>query len=196
MTTEAAQEQAEASAARLLTLYGLYVAGTLTAPDFTRNAALGMYASKVVASRLADITVSTIANRPPVGIIPGEDHMDRLEEAVHTILEEAPKDEPEQPVERLTRLAEAETLLSHRASLHAALREQGYEYWTRVVEEGACEVCAPLAGEVQPISVGFNDHPGCRCSLIGVGDPAPVSIAPVREEPSPVIQIRKGVSRA
>lgn len=144
--------------------------------------ALAVYVGKILASRFADIWISTISDRPPVGITPGPHHAERLEKAVSTVLDQAEnlntevQDESvsrtghaegaaDSASERLSRLALAETLTSHRKSLHAAIKAQGFQSWERVVAEDACEVCAPLAGQVQPVSVGFKDHPGCRCTL-------------------------------
>lgn len=85
----------------------------------------------------------------------------------------------------------SETLNSHRKSLHAAIRQQGFAYWERVVQDDACEICAPLAGEVQPVSVGFRDHPGCRCSLKPHGEPESEKEIETAPQPRPLVAITR-----
>lgn len=190
-----AQERADLTSNQVLALYAAYRAGRTDLPDFVRTAAMAIFAGKVIASRLADIAVSVLANRPPIGIAPGEQHVERLSEALSAILTPSGAEMDLDPTERLERLALAETLNSHRKTLHAAIKEQGFPEWVRVVEEDACEVCAPLAGEVQPISVGFRDHPGCRCTLEPHGELKSVKTEFEESREEPLIQIGRGVRR-
>lgn len=161
MSEQQAEQQADATAMRVAALLALYEANRLETPDFARAAAVAVFAGKLVGSRLADIQISTHLNEPPVGVAPGRQHLVRIEEAVMTVLDDA---DDEEPALRLERLSRSEVLLSHRASLIAAMREQGVTQWRRVVQSDACEVCEPLAGEVKSTEEGFKDHPGCHCS--------------------------------
>jgi hypothetical protein len=190
MTQQAVDEQAQAATGRVLALYAMHRAGQLARPDAVAAIAQAVYVGKVLASRLADIWISTISNLPPLGITPGPRHVERLEEAVATVLDEAeqaPEDEPQDPAERLERLATAETLNSHRATLHACIRDHGFPEWQRVTGDDPCEKCAPLAGEVQPVTVGFKDHPGCQCTLIPHGEPN----SEKETETQPMVRIRR-----
>jgi hypothetical protein len=166
VSEQQAEEQANATVQRVLTLLAMYEAGRITASTMQESAAVAVYTGKIIASRLADIAVSALSNRPPVGITPSPDHVDRLETAVETILSE-----PESVSERLTRLAVAETLQSHRKSLHAAIRQQGFSNWKRIVQPDACEICEPLRDRIYSVDDGFKDHPGCHCTLLPSGQP-------------------------
>lgn len=169
MTVEQVEEE---TSRRVLALVALWLAGRLSAPDLSTAVSTVVFAGKVVATRLADITISVAANAPPIGLSPGTEHLQRLAEAVTTVVEDESLEEVQKdPRERLTRLSEAEVLLSHRKSLHAALRAQGFRQWVRVVAVDGCEVCRPFHGMVYEISDAFTDHPGCRCTLEPHGNP-------------------------
>lgn len=159
MSQQATEEHAQAATTRVLTLLAAYEARRMTAPDLSRAAAVVVFAGKVLASRVADIFVSTQASAPPLGIRPADDHLERLDAAVSTILAEP------DPAPRLERLAASEVLRSGHTSTLAAIREHGFPSWERVAGEDPCEECAPLIGEVQPVGTPFHDHPGCRCGF-------------------------------
>lgn len=193
MSRESAQadEVADRTAARVAVLVAAWQAGQIQTPDLPPAVAVAVYSGKVIASRLADVLVSTWAVLPPLGVWPSGEHLDRLTKAAETVLE-TPEDAPQ----RFERLALSETLNSHRASLHACIRDHGFKHWERVVEEDACEVCEPLRGEVQPVSVGFRDHPGCRCSLRPYGEPVQPEETPRQEEPGGLITMNRTVTYA
>jgi hypothetical protein len=86
----------------------------------------------------------------------------------------------------------AEPLNSYRKTLHAAIRDQGYSEWQRIPADAPCEICAPLAYEVQPVAVGFRDHPGCRCSLRPYGERL-AEQTPAQEVPARVITMSRSV---
>jgi hypothetical protein len=183
MTEISMEMQGQQAAQRVAVLLAAYEAGQIADSEFRSAVSVAIYAGKILASRLADIFVSTLADRPPLGIAPGPQHLDRLTEAAQTLVEE-----PEGRPERLERLALAETLNSYRRTLHAAIAQQGFSFWQRIPATNPCEVCAPYAYEIRPVSYGFKDHPGCRCTLrpygerriteLEVGEPIP--------EPAPI----------
>jgi hypothetical protein len=184
----AGDEHAAATSARVLALTAAWQAGQIDTPDMTKGTAIAIYAGKLLASRYADVLVSTASNRPPVGVRPSDDHVERLDAAVKAIVEGDPE-----PAPRLDRLARAEVLESHTASTLAALREQGFPEWERVVGEDPCEKCEPLAGEVQPVGTPFRDHPGCQCGVRPHGEPTPVQ-EPLLEPIRPLIRFTKIVA--
>jgi hypothetical protein len=112
MSTE--QEQnADATAAKVGALAGLYVTGSLTRQQFVDAFVLVVYAAKIKAARLAEVALFrwSLGNWdspiPPVGIVPGSEVLQPLEMAAETLAEpsEVPMPEvmPEDVPERTTR---------------------------------------------------------------------------------------------
>jgi hypothetical protein len=168
MSEQVTEQQPDATTARLLALLAAWRAGQIDAPDMSRGAAISLYAAKLVASRVADVYVSTLANRPPLGIQPGDQHLDRLEEAVETVLSD-----PETASEALERLAVSEVLVSQQKSLRAAIEGQGFGQWREDVAADPCEVCLPFADRLHDSAEGFEPHhPRCRCKPVPVGEAA------------------------
>ena len=182
MTEAQADAQATQASQRVLALLAAYESGQIAENEIQRAAAVAIYAGKVLATRLADVFVSTVGSVRPLGLRPGPQHLDRLETSAATCLEE-----PQEASERLTRLAEAEVLTSHRLTLHRAISDHGFEGWREVVAEDACEVCQPFADLHHATDEGYEPHhPRCRCSLVPVGQPHPVVVTP---EPQPTRRI-------
>lgn len=202
-----AEQQAEATAARLLALYALYEAGRISLPDFTAQGSQIVYAGKVAASRLADVLVSMLAQRPALGIRPGSQHLDRLSEALTTITDPvpaegltAPEIDAQEAVEgipaQLERLAISEALESRQRTTAAALRGQGYPRYREVVAEDACEVCEPFRDQIHDSATAWRPHhPRCRCELEPDGEPDTKTPETKREEPSLVRLSREVVVR-
>jgi hypothetical protein len=61
-------------------------------------------------------------------------------------------------------LGRAQALESVQDAYGQALRQQGVQAWTRVLNAGACELCQSLADGVLPASVDMYHHKGCGCS--------------------------------
>lgn len=181
-------EPAERATARVLAILAAYEVAQLARPDAEAAMALAVFAGKVTASRLADIAMSTLSSLPPLGIAPGAQHLDRLEAAVSTVL-----DEPEAAPERLANLTEAEVRTSEQKTTTAAIRGHGYESWREEVAEDACEVCEPFRDRLHPAEDAFESHhPRCRCRAVPVGEP--LTVAPETEE-LPVIRFERGIRR-
>ncbi|MCW2783470.1 MAG: hypothetical protein JWR35_3921 [Marmoricola sp.] len=175
-----AEQQADTTSARVLEVLAAYEAGRIAAPDVPDLAAVALYAGKVLSSRLADIELSTRLDSPPLGIVPGPDHLERLSEAVQTVLEE-----PEDASERLERLAQSEVLTSYAKSLSAGIRERGYR-WRENVADDACEVCQPFRNvEHEPDEAWSPHHPRCRCEPDPYGDPV------TETKPEPTTRVRR-----
>lgn len=203
MTTQA-EQQAEATAARVLALWALVEAGRIDLPNFTTQAAGLIYAGKVATSRLADVLVSMLAQRPALGITPGVRHIERLKDALETITDpepveglEAPENGDLKPSEgipaQLHRLAVAEAMTSHQKSTAAAIKVHGFPRYREKVAANACEICQPFRDAEHDTEEGWEPHhPGCRCSLEPDGEPAPQTPEPVEEEP-PLVRITKEV---
>jgi hypothetical protein len=158
------QQQADATAERVAALVALLQAGQIPDRDSPPVLAAAVYRGKVLASRAADILVSTLANRPPLGIVPGAQHLDRLAEAARTVLTE---EDPEQAAERLERLAEAETLISAQMTTRSAIAGQGFTRYREHVAADACDVCQPFAEQIHDAEDEWTPHhPRCRCELV------------------------------
>lgn len=164
MTQQTPQEQqGNATAQKVAALLALYASGSIPESEFPSVVAAAVYRGKVLASRAADIRISTLANRPPLGIVPGAQHLDRLTEAAETILTE----DPDELLERLERLADAETLTSSQLTTRAAIEGQGFAHYRESVAEDACEICQPHADELhQSDELWTPHHPRCRCELV------------------------------
>lgn len=190
MTTNA-QEQENTRAERLAVLLAAYDAGTLQRPEVSASIAAWIFGLKVLASRWADILVSTLANRPPIGLQPSARHLERLQEAVVTVLDEVeatpepqapdrpeeqePPPEPEEVREALTfrleRLADAEEQSSRQLSTRAAIEAQGFTHYRQEVAGDACEKCAPFRNSVHKSDEAWKPHhPRCRCELVPVNN--------------------------
>ena len=172
--------------AAVLAVAAAYLAGKITAEAYARLAAAHIYAAKVVAARTADILVSTLAHRPPVGITPPRTEFTRLEAALLTIAAD-----PDAFLTRSERIAVAEPAHEERLALQEAMKAQGYTQWQRVVQPDACEKCEPYRDEVQSIDRNFYDHPGCRCTLRPYGEPQTRQPDP---DPEPLVRITKSVT--
>jgi hypothetical protein len=168
-----AEQQADATAEKVAALLTLYASGSIPETEFPSVVAAAIYRGKVLASRAADIAVSTLANRPPLGILPGAQHLDRLAEAVETARgEETAQEDAGGLAERLARLAEAETLQSAQMTTRAAIEAQGFTQYREDVAADACEKCQPFADEIRESEEDWTPHhPHCRCELVPVGQP-------------------------
>lgn len=158
-----AEQQADDTAAKVLALLALYQAGQIADSDFPSVVATAVYQGKCVASRIADVLVSTLAGLPALGILPGSQHIERLEKAASTALAD-----PETAPERLERLASAEVLTSHSKTLNAAIRENRLR-WREDVSPTACDVCLPFADVEHEADEEFEPHhPNCRCEPVPI----------------------------
>lgn len=173
MTQQSPEQQADPTAQKVAALLALHEAGQVARADFASAVAAVIYRSKVLASRAADILVSTLANRPPLGITPGAQHLDRLAEAVETVLsEEEPQEATHGLTERLERLAIAEALQSTQKTTRAAIDAQRFSHYREDVAADACEKCQPFADGIHEAADDWTPHhPRCRCELVPVGQP-------------------------
>jgi hypothetical protein len=189
MSAQAPEDSSGATSARVLALLAAWRAGQIDAPDMSRGAAVAMYAGKVLASRYADVLVSTLAQRPPLGITPGDQHLERLEEAVQTCLSD-----PKTAADRLDMLGAAEVVASEQKSLRAAIAGQGFGQWREDVAADACEVCLPFANRLHDADEAFEPHhPRCRCKPVPEGGPAPEPV-PTAEPIRPRIRITRTIA--
>jgi hypothetical protein len=164
-----AQQQADATAQKVAALLALSETGSIPKTELPSVLAAAVYRGKVLASRAADIVVSTLANRPPLGIAPGAQHLDRLTQAAQTVLSE---ESPEVAALRLERLAEAETFASAQFTTRAAAEAQGFTQYREDVAEDACQICEPFRDRLHDVADQWTPHhPRCRCDLVPVGTP-------------------------
>lgn len=187
MSSEQAQETSEQTAAKVAALLAAYQAGQMTAPDLSRAVAASIYVGKAMASHIADKAISATAGLPPLGLLPGSQHMARLEIAAQTALAD-----DESAPERLTNLAESEVLTSHQKTLRAAIEGHGFSGYREDVAADACEVCQPYADAEHDSSEGWEPHhPRCRCELVPLGEPE--QVAPQEESPEPLMTFTRAV---
>lgn len=159
-----AQQQADETAQKVAALLALYEAGSIPKSELPSVVAAAVYRGKVLASRAADILVSTLANRPPLGIAPGAQHLERLQQAAETALSD-----PQEAAQRLERLGEAETFASAQFTARAAAEAQGFTAYREDVAPDACEVCQPFRDRLHDVADDWTPHhPRCRCELVPV----------------------------
>ena len=157
--------QAEAQVA---TVAAAYEAGLTAKTRFIETAAASVYTANLAATAYADTAVAAwqlaTVGLPAttLGLLPPREEQERLVRAFATITVHA---QAMSTLDRSRRVARSEPLTRWHRAYQDALRARGVEHWRRVVRPNACEDCAPLAGEVQPMDRDFSDHPGCRCTL-------------------------------
>lgn len=148
-------------AAQLVAAFDSWQAAKITLAEFTGVAVAYLQAGDAHATALADAALAgflTAFYRRPVpalGLaVPVLDHEPRVVELVAAA---APRDQW-QSYGRSSALARAQDAYGE------AMGRHGIEKWTRVLNAGACQLCADLAGEVLPASAPMFHHPGCGCT--------------------------------
>ena len=164
----AAQAQAQAHA-----VYTAYQAGRLA-----RDQAEALIVAVVNVANAAAVTVAdaglsvqiehaTGLPTPATGIAPA-DGTERLQKAVHTILEEEQPDPelPDNTEMRIERLARSEPLeAAENATIDAMQQQPLVEGWTRQMDADPCQLCRWWwrEGRIWPKEHPFQSHKGCNC---------------------------------
>lgn len=61
-------------------------------------------------------------------------------------------------------LGRSQALGGAQDGLHRLMPAQGVQSWTRDLNDGACELCRDLAGDVLPATAQMYHHKGCGCT--------------------------------
>jgi len=150
-----------------------YEAGAMARSGFIERAAATVYAANLSATAYADTAVTAwrLATlglpSTTLGLLPPPDEQERLVRAFATITAHT-QGLSAFVSSRSARVAHSEPLQRGHRAYQQALRARGVEHWKRIVQPDACEVCAPLAGDIHEMHVDFTDHPGCKCTLAPV----------------------------
>lgn len=160
----AAEAEAAASAYEQALLDRAAFVGTTAARIAYANARAVAAADVYLA---AWATLRTGVNAGPLGLAPPDSDTARLVRAMLTIATatEAADHALGGLRARTERLARTEPMTAGRQAYQQAMRARGVTSWRRIVHPQACDTCAQLVGQVEPIEVSFLDHPNCRCSL-------------------------------
>jgi hypothetical protein len=154
-------------------VYAAYQAGRLSRDQAVPLIVAVVNQSNAAAVSLADAALSvqiehaTGVPAPVTGISPADD-TERLEKAVHTILEEEQPDPelPDNTEMRIERLARSEPLeASQNATIHAMHHQPLVEGWTRQMDADPCQLCRWWwrEGRIWPKEHPFQSHKGCNC---------------------------------
>lgn len=138
-------------------------AGKLTQEEFLAVAAAFLSAAGNVATGLADLALAAFLTVdigkavPTLGLIPAEvDHRPTL---AAIIAAGAQDYAPALGVE-----ARSVTLATAQDAYGEAMTKRHVPGWTRVLNGGACPLCADLAGDVLPGTAPMYHHKGCGCT--------------------------------
>ncbi len=142
--------------------------GVLPQAKFEAACMVVLVKAKATGVQLADLALSAELTRlykrlvPPLGLSLPADAQDTARQALRDTL-----DSPQYAVNATAAMAvlgRSETLSAAQEATSDALIVQKVEGWTRDLNDGACELCRDLAGEVLPAKARMWHHKGCGCS--------------------------------
>lgn len=161
--TETLDRLAAATEARVVAAFESWQEGLIDFSDFLAIADAFLAAGGNRAAALADTALAAVLTKhtgkpvPALGLVPPEvDH--RPELATIAALTGVVL------ADRFATHARATTLAAAQDSYGQAMAQRGVPGWTRVLNNGACELCRSLAGPVLPGDAEMYHHKGCGCT--------------------------------
>lgn len=168
MNTETLGKLASATEDALVALEDARADGVLPQAKFEAACLLVLLKAKLTGVQLADLALSAELTRlrkrvvNPLGLSLPDDAQDTAQAALRDTL-----DSPQYAVNAAAAVAvlgRSETLAAAQEATSDGLIVHGVEGWTRDLNEGACELCRDLAGDVLPASARMYHHKGCGCT--------------------------------
>jgi hypothetical protein len=152
----------------LVALHNRLDVGELTMPDFVALATVLLVRARAAGVAVADLALaaelSVLLGRavPALGLpVP-----DELLTTAHAAVEDTVTS-PQYQVNAAAAVAvlgRSQALEAVQDAYTEGLRERRVPAWTRVLNGGACGLCADLAGDVLPGHAEMYHHKGCGCS--------------------------------
>lgn len=155
---------AQTVTARMQSLFDRWQSGEITEDQHQLLAEAVLTRATAVSTALADIALSAMLSSrtgqavPTIGLQPSVAALAGVAAVVAAV---SALDATPDRVEIETR---AHVLGTAQDAYGDAMRGQGVEYWTRVLNSGACPLCQDLAGDVLPASADMYHHKGCGCT--------------------------------
>jgi hypothetical protein len=159
---------------RVAAVWAAFDAGQITGAEAQQLIAAIVNHSNASAVGMADrfiadqIEAAAGVPVPALGHPPADD-LDRLHDAVATVLKAAPAWQPgdtDSPSMRLHRLARSEPLHAGHRSAETAMRSHdAVKGWRRSMDGDACQLCQWWSrdGRIWPDAHPFQSHQGCNC---------------------------------
>ncbi len=152
----------------VVALHTRWDGGQITEAQFVALATAALVQAAVRGTALADLALAaalSVQRRRPVptlGLTPPADATRTAESAVRDTL--ASPAYLAGAASAVAVLGRSHALAGAQDAYAQAMRGQGVQTWTRVLNGGACELCRDLAGPVLPASADMFHHKGCGCT--------------------------------
>jgi len=166
--TETLAAFASATETTVVALHARFETGQITEAQFVGLATAALIRAGAQGAALADLALAaslSVQRKHPVptlGITAPADAPDAALTAVTATLASEPY--RLDPVAAVAVLGRAEALAAAQDAYGAGMRAHRVSGWTRVLNGGACSLCADLAGPVLPASAEMYHHKGCGCT--------------------------------
>lgn len=158
------QDTANLAVSRVLGLFGQSVmaGGGLSKEEFEHLAGQVMSAANITSALSADAFMGEQLGTPVLGLGRPPEESQRLADAVASILADS-----QDPIARLSRLAESEALSASKSASRESMRQHGVTQYKFVNGSNPCGLCKWLSKKSPlPVSRAAITHPGCGCVVV------------------------------